>query len=171
MARLWWFSDTQTMSRAAVEGVAFSDVPWSSTAVLWGPESDSPADLDIKGYGLARMLSRDPVDGAMTLLIKEPPGWYTAAAESHSVLQEDILLEGDCWYGEQHVEGPTYFCFPPGHSHGPMYTETGALWLVTLAGEFDVTYSSEIRAEGMSWYSRAQRNSATLGEASGSSED
>ncbi|MGY9072815.1 MAG: hypothetical protein ACKVHU_07695 [Acidimicrobiales bacterium] len=141
------------MSRDPVEGVAFSDLAWQSTSALWGPGSDSPAELDIKGYGLVRVLSRDPDSGAMSVLIKEPPGWHTAAAESHSVMQEDILLEGDCWYGEQHYEGPTYFCFPAGHEHGPMFTETGALWLVTLTGDFDVSYG-ETRAEDMSWYSR-----------------
>jgi hypothetical protein len=147
------------MSRGPIEGVAFSDFPWQSTSVLWGPESDNPAELEIEGYGLARVLSRDSESGALSLLIKEPPGWHTAAAESHSVLQEDILLEGDCWYGEEHFEGPTYFCFPPGHSHGPMFTETGALWLVTLAGDFDVTYHNETSAAQMSWYPRAQARS------------
>jgi hypothetical protein len=34
-----------------------------------------------------------------------------------------------------------------------MFTETGALWLVTLTGDFDVSYG-ETRAEDMSWYSR-----------------
>jgi len=106
---------------------------------------------------MVRVLSHDPDTGALSLLIKEPPGWHTAAAESHSVFQEDILLEGDCWYGETHYEGPTYFAFPAGHEHGPMFTETGALWLVTLSGPFDVSYSDEIRAENMSWFERARR--------------
>ena len=145
------------MSREPVEGKAFTDFPWQSTAVLWGPDSDQPAELDIKGYGLVRILSRDPDTGATSLLIKEPPGWHTAAAEAHSVLQEDILLEGDCWYGEQHYEGPTYFCFPPDHFHGPMFTETGALWLVTLTGDFDVRYSEDVRSENMSWWERAAK--------------
>ena len=149
------------MGREPVEGKAFSDIPWQSTAALWGPTSDQPADLDIKGYGLVRVLSRDPDTGATTLLIKEPPGWHTAAAEAHSVLQEDILLEGDCWYGEQHYEGPTYFCFPPEHFHGPMYTETGALWLVTLTGDFDVRYSDEVRSEAMSWWNEVESRSST----------
>lgn len=135
-------------------GVPFTNLPWQSTSVLWGPESDAPADLEIKGYGLARVLSRDTETDALSLLIKEPPGWHTAAAEQHSVLQEDILLEGDCWYGEEHFEGPTYFCFPPGQPHGPMFTETGALWLVTLAGPFDVSYDESIPATSMSWYPR-----------------
>ncbi|MFT7597670.1 MAG: hypothetical protein ACI8TP_000590 [Acidimicrobiales bacterium] len=143
------------MGRQPVDGKAFTDIPWQSTAVLWGPDSDQPAELDIKGYGLARMLSHDPETGATSLLIKEPPGWHTAAAEAHSVLQEDILLEGDCWYGEEHFEGPTYFCFPPDHFHGPMFTETGALWLVTLTGDFDVRYSDEVRSGDMSWWNRA----------------
>lgn len=131
--------------------------PWQSTSALWGPGTDKPAELDIKSYGLVRVLSRDRETGATTLLIKEPPGWHTAAAERHSVLQEDILLEGDCWYGERHFEGPTYFCFPPGHEHGPMFTETGALWMVTLSGDFDVAYSDDVKASDMSWYERAAR--------------
>jgi len=101
-------------------------------------------------------LSRDDDTGASSLLIKEPPGWHTAAAEAHGALQEDILLEGDCWYAETHYEAPAYFCFPPGHFHGPMFTETGGLWLVTLDGPFDVRYSGEVRAEQMSWFERAR---------------
>jgi hypothetical protein len=145
------------MSRQPVDGVAFRDMPWQSTSVLWGPDSAAPAALEFTGHGMARVLSHDPDTGALSLLIKEPPGWHTAAAESHSVFQEDILLEGDCWYGETHYEGPTYFAFPAGHEHGPMFTETGALWLVTLSGPFDVSYSDEIRAENMSWFERARR--------------
>lgn len=143
--------------REFVGGIKFTDIPWRSTSSLWGDESDQPADLNITEYGLARVLSRDDSTGAISLLIKEPPGWHTAAAEAHSVHQEDILLEGDCWYGEEHFEGPTYFSFPPGEFHGPMYTETGALWLVTLDGPFDVTYSEDVRAENMSWFERANR--------------
>jgi len=142
------------VAREFVGGTRFSDIPWQSTSSLWGSESNQPADLDITEYGLARVLSRDDATGAISLLIKEPPGWHTAAAEAHSVYQEDILLEGDCWYGEEHFEGPTYFSFPPGEFHGPMYTETGALWLVTLDGPFDVVYSDEARAEDMSWFER-----------------
>ena len=145
------------MTRGAVSGVRFSDIPWQSTSSLWGAESAKPAELDITEYGLARILSRDENTGAISLLIKEPPGWHTAAAEAHSVNQEDILLEGDCWYGEEHFEGPTYFNFPAGHFHGPMYTETGALWLVTLTGPFDVSYSDEITAETMSWFGQANQ--------------
>ncbi len=144
------------MARDAIDGTPFSAIPWQSTAELWGSDTETPADLRIKGYGIVRVLSRDETTGAMTLLIKEPPGWHTAAAESHQVLQEDILLEGDCWYGEEHYEGPTYFCFPPGHEHGPMFTETGALWMVTLSGEFDVAYSEDVRAEHMSGWDRAK---------------
>ena len=84
------------MTRGAVSGVRFSDIPWQSTSSLWGAESAQPAELDITEYGLARILSRDENTGAISLLIKEPPGWHTAAAEAHSVNQEDILLEGDC---------------------------------------------------------------------------
>ena len=38
-----------------------------------------------------------------------------------------------------------------------MYTETGALWLVTLSGAFDVSYSDEITVEDMSWYERTKQ--------------
>ena len=144
------------MARSAVDGVPFRDLPWRSTAELWGGGTARPAALRFSGYGLVRVLSRDDDTGASSLLIKEPPGWHTAAAEAHGALQEDILLEGDCWYAETHYEAPAYFCFPPGHFHGPMFTETGGLWLVTLDGPFDVRYSGEVRAEQMSWFERAR---------------
>ena len=73
------------MAREFVGGTRFSDIPWQSTSSLWGSESNQPADLDITEYGLARVLSRDDATGAISLLIKEPPGWHTAAAEAHSV--------------------------------------------------------------------------------------
>ncbi len=143
------------MARPPVDGIPFSAMPWRSTAQLWGAGTEENAALRFTGHGIVRVLSDDPETGARTMLIKEPPGWHTAAAEAHSVFQEDILLEGDCWYGEEHHEGPTYFAFPPGHFHGPMFTETGALWLVTLSGPFDVRYDEARRAEDMSWWPRA----------------
>ncbi|MEZ5407020.1 MAG: hypothetical protein R2761_03280 [Acidimicrobiales bacterium] len=33
--------------------------------------------------------------------------------------------------------------------------DTGALWLVTLSGPFDVSYDESRRAEDMSWWPRA----------------
>ena len=63
------------MSREFASGVKFTDIPSQSTSSLWGDESDQPAELDITEYGLARVLSRDDTSGAMSLLIKEPPGW------------------------------------------------------------------------------------------------
>lgn len=142
------------MTRPAVPGRPFASFPWQSTDALWGSGTERPAALRTAGYGIVRVLSEDPGTGARSMLIKEPPGWHTAACEAHSVLQEDILLEGDCWYGEEHFEGPTYFCFPPEHFHGPMFTETGGLWLVTLSGPFDVRYG-DMLAEQMSWFDRA----------------
>lgn len=118
----------------------FADFPWIPGEQLWGAEGDNPADFDIPGMGLVRVLSKDEATGAITLLIKLQAGWHTPARERHGCLQEDILIEGDCWYGDEHYEAPAYLCFPANTWHGPMRTDTGGVWIVTLDGPVTVEY-------------------------------
>lgn len=123
------------MARKALPGIAFSDIEWTTSAALWGG-----TDLDVSSVPVA-VISWDDETDASTLLVRLPAGWSTPAPESHSVLQEEFLLEGDFTLAGVRYEAPSAFSFPPGHVHGPAHTENGALLLVLLSGPFDITYA------------------------------
>src|SRR5688500_15593122 len=82
----------------------------------------------------------DDETGAHTMLLKAPPGWATPKPESHPIVQEDVLLEGECIFGETRYRAPAYFCFPAGHIHPAVRTDTGFTMIVTFAGPFEVAY-------------------------------
>ena len=114
--------------------IAFDDLEWTTSAALWGG-----TDLDVAAVPVA-VLSWDADTDASTLLIRLPAGWSTPAPERHSVLQEEVLLEGDLTITGQRFTAPAFLCFPPGELHGPAHTEGGALLLVMLSGPFDIEY-------------------------------
>ena len=126
------------MARQAIVGVEFDEIPWITAEEMWGH-----TDLDVPTGVLVKVLSRDDETGATTTLIKTPPGWSTPQPEYHSVYQEDILLEGECYFGDKHLTAPAYLSFPPGFVHPVCRTETGCTMLVTLSGPFDITYVDE----------------------------
>lgn len=122
------------MARPPLPGIELADLEWTTSAALWGD-----TDLDVAAIPVA-VLSWDPDTDASTLLVRLPPGWGTPAPESHAVLQEELLLEGEFTFGETTFRAPAFFSFPAGHVHGPARTATGALLLVTLSGPFDIRY-------------------------------
>lgn len=122
------------MARPPLPGIELADLQWTTSAALWGG-----TDLDVDAVPVA-VLSWDPETDASTLLVRLPAGWGTPGPESHSVLQEELLLEGEFTFGGTTFRAPAFFSFPAGHVHGPAHTATGALLLVTLSGPFDIKY-------------------------------
>ena len=122
------------MSREPVEGRPFASVAWQSTAALWGSGTERPAALQTAGYGLVRVLSEDPATGARTMLIKEPPGWHTAACEAHSVLQEDIL------------ELVLHNCRMPQWNRSDFYAIVAAIRTAGPAGSASASVASDLAA-------------------------
>ena len=106
-------------------------IPWQPITDLWPNVPPGPR---------IKLLSQDDETGAITLLLEAPVGWATPQPESHSVVQEDILLEGECVFGETRYRAPAYFCFPAHHVHPAVHTDTGFTMIVTFSGPFDVTY-------------------------------
>jgi hypothetical protein len=114
----------------------------------WTPvEELSPS---IPAGPMVKMLSVDEATGAHTMLFKAPPGWATPKPESHTVQQEDLLLEGACTFGEKTLTAPAYLCFPEGYVHPAVHTDTGFTMLVTFSGTFDVTYHDDYPTEDWS---------------------
>jgi hypothetical protein len=86
------------------------------------------------------VLSHDAETGAMTLLVRLPPGFRAPAPEVHTVDQEEVLLEGDLWLGDVEFRAPSYHFFPAGTPHGPIGSKGGCLVYVSMPGAVDVGY-------------------------------
>ncbi len=123
------------MARETVLGQRLDEVDWVPVEAYFGG-----AELDVSSGAKVNILSEDADTGAVTMLLKLPPGWSTAAPESHGVFQEELLLEGDFILGGVEYQAPCYFCFSPGAVHGPGGTSGGCLLLIALDGPFDIEY-------------------------------
>lgn len=116
-------------------------LPWRAGTVA--RDAGVPLDLSVKD------LKEDPVTGARTWLVKIGPG-VQVPWESHSVVEEGYLLEGDYRLSECLPEGRRdgnylpggYFRRPAGwiHSGPDSGTEEGAVWLMRSPGKLDVTF-------------------------------
>lgn len=124
------------MSRQSVPAINADEVEW----VDIGAALPSADDLVVSPGAKMAILTEDPATGAVTMLLRVPAGWSTSGPESHSVLQEELLIEGDLTIGDARLRPGSYACFPPGLVHGPAHTDGGALVLVMLSGPFDITY-------------------------------
>jgi hypothetical protein len=124
------------MARDTEFGKQWDAYDWRPAGEIWGVGTD----LNVPGGAEATVLSIDHETGAMTALLRCPPGWRTPAPEYHSVDQEDILVEGDTTMGDRKLTAPAYMFFPAGQVHGPAVTENGCTMIVTLSGPFDITY-------------------------------
>ena len=122
------------MGRGPQEGIEFRNLEWTTSDRVWGGSG-----LDVEPIPVA-ILSWDEESGASTTLLRLPPGWSTPGPEFHTVVQEDILLEGDISFDGREYTAPAYFCFPARHVHQRASTRNGALMMVTLSGPFDITY-------------------------------
>jgi anti-sigma factor ChrR (cupin superfamily) len=64
-----------------------------------------------------------------TILLKIPP-YFKMDAHSHTVVEQHFVLEGEYKIGGKVFKKGYYELIPEGFTHGPFYTETGALILV-----------------------------------------
>jgi anti-sigma factor ChrR (cupin superfamily) len=78
--------------------------------------------------GTKRKILRDD-NGGRTILLKLPKGFYMAP-HSHTVTEQDFVLEGKYTVdGEEFVKG-SYQIYSPHDEHGPFESKEGALVLV-----------------------------------------
>jgi len=102
--------------------------------LMWRPFSvpSIPEGIEVK------LLSRDRITGAVSLLARFPARWRHDARGSHSGDEELFVLEGDLRIGSKVLTERAYAYIPAGSVHGPRSTETGclALWFFSTAPDF-----------------------------------
>ncbi|MEN8122435.1 MAG: cupin domain-containing protein [Bacteroidota bacterium] len=78
--------------------------------------------------GTKKKVLRDE-DGAKTVLLKFPAGFYMAP-HSHITTEQHFVLEGEYTSNEKVFSAGSYQIFSEGDEHGPFKSENGALVLV-----------------------------------------
>lgn len=87
------------------------------------------------GPGLARpdaeykLLSRDPADGACTVLMRYPPGWSREGPEHILADEEFYVLEGELWMDGRAYRADHYAFLPAGWTRQSMRSPTGCVLL------------------------------------------
>jgi uncharacterized protein DUF4437 len=129
--------DTTGSGRGFVGFINQQDLPWK--------------EFRVKGVasGLkAKTLSRDPKNGAVSLLLAYPPGWRSKAESNyHNGDEEIFVLEGDLTIGARTLTDRCYSFIPAGKAHGPISSRNGCLALTFFNQEPDVIASSESRSD------------------------
>jgi hypothetical protein len=116
-----------------------------------------------------KVLSRDPVSGAVSLLVRFPAGWQSIAAGSLSTSEEVFVLEGSLDFNGRRWGQDCYAWFPSGFDHASRAAPEGAVALVFYDAEPGWTLDHGTKPDGpaqtaifadayeMSWESVTQR--------------
>lgn len=99
----------------------------------WWPVAGSPT-AGAGGAGIEeKILSRDPLTGDVTRLLRMAPGTETSDTIAHDFWEEVWILEGSLIdLGKRLTfSAGMYACRPPGMSHGPYRSAGGALLFET----------------------------------------
>lgn len=90
-------------------------------------------DWDPSGT-IHKKLFQDPYTGELTWLVGLMPGWWSAKAEIHPVVEEEFSILGDICFPIGVMRDGGYFWRPPGIEHGPFATWGGTLHLCRCKG-------------------------------------
>jgi hypothetical protein len=78
-----------------------------------------------------KILRHVEATGEMTALCSSVPSYDYPMLEFHDCVEEIYLIEGDIWLGNSGLmTGGSYLWRPPFVTHGPFFSQTGALMLV-----------------------------------------
>lgn len=114
---------------------SFGEVEWRTVEEVFGD-----VGFHTEPGEQVAVLRHDPATGAIACLVRLPPGFRAPAPEVHGVDQEEVLLEGDLWLGDEEHRAPSYHFFPAGTPHGPISSREGCLVYVSMPGSVDVGY-------------------------------
>lgn len=116
-------------------------------AVAWKPLGEVLPDYPQASLDAlraeAKLVNEDPDTGALTLVVKLPPGAADPTRGSHSADQELFLLEGDLTLDGETFHAPAYWHFPAGTIHGDSDTQSGAILISSFTGAVDFTAATE----------------------------
>ncbi|MAI06680.1 MAG: hypothetical protein CBC47_06130 [Alphaproteobacteria bacterium TMED87] len=105
-------------------------------------------DWDPSGT-IHKKLYQDPYSGELTWLVGLMPGWWSAKAEIHPVVEEEFAILGDICFPIGVMRDGGYFWRPPGIEHGPFATWGGTLHICRCKGG---AYSTDWQeSEGPNW--------------------
>ena len=111
------------MARPWIEFVQSQRLPWTAHD-LWG----------VRPGIEAKILSRDPDDGAASLLVRYPVGWNEPVPPVLAVDEEVLVLDGALTVGDRSHGTMGYAHLPGGCVRGPMAAPAGAVALVFFSG-------------------------------------
>jgi hypothetical protein len=99
---------------------------FDTDTVSWSPVTQRPGVSE-------RILSRDPISGLVTRMVRWEPGVDTSSAGPvvHDHFEEVVILSGSLHdLGLRQTFGAgSYACRPPGMVHGPWTTADGCVML------------------------------------------
>ena len=113
-----------------------------SRLLVWQPgPAFARGEGALDGFDLehmaVRVLSRNPVTGQQTLLVRLDPGYRQAGAGSHGVWLQAFVLAGTARLGALELPRGYFMHRPAGAVDGPLASEDGALLYVKLDGFLD----------------------------------
>ena len=118
------------MARAHVEYLQSQSLPWQ------------PSPWPHLAGCHTKVLSRDPVDGAASVLVRFPAGWQHSAPGHLSSAEELFVLEGALDVNGRRWGQDCYAWFPPGFEHSSLSAPEGAVALVFYEAEPSWTVAS-----------------------------
>lgn len=124
--------------REHIEFIHFEDAPWQPLEVA-GLEPG----LEI------RILSVDPNDGALSGILRVPPGWRHDREFFSHAPEQLFVLSGDLHKGGYDYTEQCYAYRPAGAPHGPMWSETGCETIVMWDRVFDLQPGTAPEPAGM----------------------
>jgi hypothetical protein len=111
------------MARSHIEYLQSQSLPWQ------------PSPWPHLGGCHTKVLSRDPIDGAVSLLVRFPAGWQTASPGYLSATEEMFVLEGALDVNGRRWDQDCYAWFPAGFAHARRAAPEGAVALVFYDAE------------------------------------
>ena len=115
-----------------------------SRLLVWQPGPDfARGEGALAGFDLERMavrvLSRNPVTGQQTLLVRLAPGYRQGGAGAHSVRRQMFVLAGSLELGATEIRRVFFVHGPAGVIDGPLSSDAGALLDVKVDGRIGYT--------------------------------
>jgi hypothetical protein len=115
-----------------------------SRLLVWQPGTAfARGEGPLQGFDLehlaVRQLSRNPVTGQQTLLLRLDPGYRQAGPGSHSAWWQAFVLAGALQMGNNDLRRGFFVHRPAGAIEGALTSQGGALLYVKTDGRLDFT--------------------------------
>ncbi|MGB7542106.1 MAG: hypothetical protein WBM28_08840 [Burkholderiales bacterium] len=115
-----------------------------SRLLVWQPGPVfARGDGPLEGFDLERLavrvLSRNPVTGQQTLLLRLDPGYRQTGPGSHCAWLQAFVLSGSLRLGATELRRGFFLHRPAGAVEGPLVSDEGAMLYVKLDGRLDYT--------------------------------